>query len=113
VAHHTPVSGLFQWMPNSAHEAKRLRAEIVQFTGLVKTLCMDSKADDHNLYTVLRCHHGMQLLTPRRGMDKTPARQKMSQQLQTKRNRRVYQHRATMVEPLQGLLKALFDLETG
>jgi hypothetical protein len=81
VSHHTPVLGLLQWMPNSAHEAKR--------------------------------DHRMQLLTtPRRGMDKTPARQQMIQQMQTKHNRKIYRQRLTTVEPMQGLVKELFDLET-
>jgi hypothetical protein len=113
VSHHTPVLGLFQWMPNSAHEAKRLQTEIVEFTGLVKKVCMDSKADDQQLYQKLKRDHRMQLLTtPRRGMDKTPARQQMIQQMQSKHNRKIYRQRLTTVEPMQGLVKELFDLET-
>lgn len=113
VTHQGPVLGLFQWMPNSAHEAKRLKAELLPFTGLVKKVCMDSKADDQKLYAELKCHHGMQLLTtPRRGMDKTSARQRMIRQMQTRQNRQIYKHRATTVEPLQGLVKELFELET-
>jgi len=54
VSHHTPVRGMFQWMPNSAHEAKRLQVEISKFTGLVSTVCMDSKADDQQLYQHLK-----------------------------------------------------------
>lgn len=113
VSHQRPVLGFFCWMPNSAHEAKRLKAEIVEFTGLVKKVCMDSKADDQKLYQKLKQEHGMQLLTtPRKGMDKTPARQEMIRQMQTKQNRRIYKHRAITVEPMQGLVKELFDLET-
>jgi hypothetical protein len=74
---------------------------------------MESKADDHKLYDQLKRHHGMQLLTtPRRGMDKTPARQRMIRQMQTKQNRQIYKHRATTVELMQGLVKALFELDT-
>lgn len=113
VSHQTPILGLFQWMPNSAHEAKRLKAEVVQFTGLVKKVCMDSKADDQKLYQTLKREHQMQLLTtPRKGMDKTPARQQMIRQMQSPRNRQVYKQRAITVEPLQGLVKELFTLET-
>jgi len=113
VSHQTPILGLFQWMPNAAHEAKRLKTEIVGFTGMVKTGCMDSKADDQKLYALLRRDHQMQLLTvPRHGMDKTPARQEMIRAMQTLRNRRTYQQRATTVEPMQGLVKELFALET-
>lgn len=113
VSHHLPVLGLFQWMPNSAHEAKRLQAEIVKFGGLVQKVCMDSKADDQQLYYQLKREHRMQLLTtPRRGMDKTPARQQMIQQMQTKQNRKIYKQRLTTVEPMQGVVKELFELET-
>src|SRR5690242_17267628 len=111
VSHHTPVLGLFHWMPNAAHEAKRLKTEIVGFTGVVKTVCMDSKADDQRLYAVLRREHQIHLLTvPRHGMDKTVARQELIRTMQTPRNRRTYQQRAITVEPMQGLVKGLFAL---
>lgn len=113
VSHLVPVLGLFQWMPNSAHEAKRLEAEIVAFTDLVKTVCMDSKADDEKLYSKLKRECRMQLLTrPRKGMDKSPARQKMIKEMQTPRRRKIYKQRSITVEPMQGLVKELFDLET-
>jgi hypothetical protein len=113
VSHKVPVLGLFQWMPNSAHEAKRLEAEIVAFTDLVKTVCMDSKADDEKLYSKLKREHRMQLLTrPRKGMDKSPARRKMIQEMQTPGRRKIYKQRAVTVEPMQGLVKELFDLES-
>jgi hypothetical protein len=113
VSHKVPVLGLFCWMPNSAHEAKRLKAEITNFTGLVKKVCMDSKADDQKLYELLKREQRMQLLTtPREGMDKSPARQQMIQEMRTPQNRKTYRQRATTVEPMQGLVKELFDLET-
>ena len=113
VSHKRSVLGLFQWMPNSAHEANRLKAQIVQFTGLVKKVCMDSKADDQKLYKLLRGEHHMQLLTTvRKGMDKTPARQEMSRQMKRPRNQKIYRQRATTVEPMQGVVKELFELET-
>lgn len=113
VSHQVPVLGLFQWMPNSAHEAKRLYAKIVAFTDLVKTVCMDSKADDEKLYSKLKREHRMQLLTtPRQGMDKSPARQKMIREMRTPRKRKIYKQRSVTVEPMQGLVKELFDLET-
>src|SRR4029453_10636845 len=92
VSHQRSVGGLFQWMPNSAHEAKRLKAEIIKFNGLVQKVCMDSKADDQQLYRLLKREHRMQLLTvARQGMDKTPARKKMIQEMQTAGNRKIYQ----------------------
>jgi hypothetical protein len=113
VSHETPVLGLFQWMPNSAHEAKRLEAEIVAFTTLVKFVCMDSKADDEKLYSKLKREDRMQLLTtPRQGMDKSLARQKMIREMRTPRKRKIYKQRSVTVEPMQGLVKELFELET-
>ena len=100
-------------MPNSAHEAKRLKAEIIKFSGLVKKVCMDSKADDQQLYRLLKREHRMQLLTvARQGMDKTPARKKMIQEMQTAGNRNIYQQRKVTVEPMQGLVKERFELDT-
>lgn len=112
VSHDKPVLGLFIWMPNSGHEAKRLGTEIVEFTGLVKTVCMDSKADDQKLYFWLREDLGIQLLTsPRKRFDKTPMRQQMIAELKTEDNLRIYKKRSITVEPMQGLVKDLFDLD--
>lgn len=110
--HQLPILGAFKWMPNSAHEAKRLRAEITQYEGLVKYVCMDSKADDGQLYRDLKAQHDIQLLTAMRCMaDKTPARQQMRQELRLERHRRLYRERQHTVEPMQSLVKDLFDLE--
>ena len=113
VAHRVPVLGLFVWMPNAASEAKRLAKEMPTFAGLVKTVCMDSKADDQKLYYQLKAEHAMQLLTTtRKGMDKTPARQQMMREMQSRQKRKTYKQRATTVEPMQGLVKELFELES-
>lgn len=113
VSHKIPVLGLFQWMPNSAHEAKRLEPEVIAFTGLVKVVCMDSKADDEKLYSRLKNEHQIKLLTtPRKGMDKTDARKAMIQEQYKKTNRKIYRQRSITVEPMQGLVKELFELES-
>jgi Transposase DDE domain len=109
----TPLLGRFVWMPNSAHEAKRLKSEIASFAGLVEKVFMDSKADDQKLYFHLRQEHHIQLVTvPRAGMDKSPERQRMIKQMLTKQNRKDYKQRSTTVEPMQGLVKEIFDLHT-
>ena len=109
----TPIVGVFQWMPNKAHEGKRLEAEIVQFEGMVKKVFMDSKADDQHLYFRLKEDVGMQLVTkPRKNMDKSASRQKMIAQMLTQANMEDYKQRATTVEPMQGLVKDIFDLDT-
>ncbi|MBI3335481.1 MAG: hypothetical protein HY001_03195, partial [Candidatus Portnoybacteria bacterium] len=50
VSHAIPILGIFQWMPNSGNEAKRMRQEIAGYTGMVQKIFMDSKADDQKLY---------------------------------------------------------------
>jgi hypothetical protein len=99
-------------MPNSAHEAKRLQAELPKFERQVKIACMDSKADDYPLYRQLKDHYDIQLLTTmRRGKDKTPERQQMRRELNTERHRRIYAQRSHMVEPMQSLVKNIFELD--
>jgi hypothetical protein len=47
----------------------------------------------------------------RRGKDKTPERQQMRQDLNTQRHRRIYAQRSQTVEPMQSLVKNIFDLD--
>ena len=106
-----PVLGRFIWMPNSAHEAKRLQVEMPPYKGLIQTICMDSKADDCQLHAHLQQSCRMQLLTvPRSGADKTPERRHMIGQMRGRFNRMIYRQRSTTVEPMQGLVKDIFDL---
>ena len=110
--HQTHVLGAFKWMPNSAHEAKRLRAEIGQSARLSKYVCMDSQADDVPRYRDRKDQYDMQLLTTmRRTKDKAPARQPMRQELRTERHRRIYRERGYTVEPMQSLVKDIFELD--
>ena len=110
--HEIPIVGLFQWMPNSGNDAKRMEREIVKYQKLVKTICMDSKADDQKLYFKLKKDCGIQLLTKcRKHMDKTPLRKLMIKQLSVKKLKKIYQKRSVTVEPMQGLVKDIFDLD--
>jgi hypothetical protein len=109
-SHRVPLVGVFQWMPNSGHEAKRMAGEIVAYAGRITTVCMDSKADDQHLYFKLKQGHHIQLVTtPRKGMNKSPARQQMIKEMQSKQNQRDYKKRSTTVEPMQGLVADIFD----
>lgn len=111
--HGQSVLGLFIWMPNSAHEGKRLGEELPPFQRLLETVCMDSKADDQKLYFAFKAQ-GIQLLTrTRKGQDKAPARRQMIREMNTRGYRKLYRERGQVVEPLQGLVKELFDLERG
>jgi hypothetical protein len=108
-----PVVGLFQWMPNSGHEAKRLESEIGRFHGVVQQVFVDRKADDQDLSFGFQRDDGIQLVTkPRNGMDNSLSRQPMIQEMLTPANVAEYKHRSTTVEPMQGLVKEIFGLAT-
>lgn len=107
-----PIVGIFQWMKNSGNEAKRMEREIVKYTGIIKKIFMDSKADDAPMYFRLKQENRIQLVTaPRKGMDKSPIRKQMIQDMLTKRNKTDYQKRSTTVEPMQGLIDNIFELD--
>ena len=112
VTHDKSILGLFVWMTNAAHEGKRLGMEIPLYRKLIRTVCMDSKADDQKLYFALKEQNQIQLLTrPRRGMNKSPRRKKMIREMQTRTNRKLFRERGTTVEPMQGVVKDIFDLD--
>ncbi len=106
------ILGVFKWMRNSANEAKRMWLETGKLKGLITTVLMDSKAEDQALFFELHRQRRMLLLTtPRKGADKSPARQRMVKVLKQNQNQRLYQQRRSTVEPMQGLLKDIFELE--
>lgn len=106
------VLGVFKWMRNSAHEAKRRWLETGKLKGLITTVLMDSKADDKDLFFELQRQRGIRLLTTsRNGADKSPARQRMVKVLKQRKNQRLYKQRSYTVEPLQGLVKDIFELD--
>jgi DDE family transposase len=104
--------GAFKWMRNSGNEAKRMWLETGKLKGLITTVLMDSKADDKDLFFELQRQRGMLLLTTsRKGADKSPARQRMVQVLKQRKNQRLYKQRSYTVEPMQGVIKDIFELE--
>jgi hypothetical protein len=110
--HGIPLVGLFCWMPNAAHEGKRMEREVTRLQGLIETVCMDSKADDEKMYRRLREQQGITLLTvPRRKMDKSARRQAMIAEQKQAENRRIYRQRKVTVEPMQALMKEIFGIE--
>ncbi len=103
VSNKLPVLLQFKWMPNSAHEAKRMELEIVKFTKSVETVCIDSKADDEKMFTRLKTEQGIKLLTvPRSQMEKSEARKRMITEQMKPENRQIYRRRSITVEPMQG-----------
>lgn len=110
--HKLPIVGIFQWMPNSGNEAKRMEIEIIKYENVIKKVFMDSKADDQKLYFKLKKNYHIQLVTvTRKGMDKSPLRKKMIKEMLTKKNKKDYKERSTTVEPMQGLVANIFELE--
>jgi hypothetical protein len=107
----TPIVGIFQWMRNSGNEAKRMQEEIKKYAGIIKKVFMDSRADDQKIYYDLKRNHRIQLVTaPRQGMDKSPSRKQMIREMLTEKNKQAYKERSTTVEPMQGLVADIFEL---
>lgn len=108
----TPIVGLFVWMPNNGNEAKKMEREITQYDQSIRTVLMDSKADDQRMYWRLKNNHHIQLVTvPRKNMDKSEERKIYIKNMLTRKNIKTYKKRSTTVEPMQGLVKELFDLD--
>jgi hypothetical protein len=104
--------GAFKWMRNSGNEAKRMWLETGKLKGLITTVLMDSKADDKDLFFEFQRQRQMLLLTtPRKGAERSSARQRMVQVLKQRKNKRLYKQRSYTVEPMQGLVKDIFELE--
>jgi hypothetical protein len=111
--HGIPLVSLFCRMPNATHEAKRREREVIGLEGFIETVCLDSKADDEKLWRRLREKQGIKLLTvPRRKMDKSGRRQAMIAEQEKVENRALYRQRKMTVEPMQGLMKEGFGLES-
>ena len=99
-------------MRNSSNEAKRMWLETGKLKGLITTVLMDSKADGKDLFREFqRQRHMLLLTTPRKGADKSPARRRMVQVLKQRKNKRLYKQRGYTVEPMQGLVKDIFELD--
>ena len=112
VSHAPCVLGAFKYIRNSAHEAKRLWLETGHLRGVVTTVIMDGKADDQALFAEFQRQRKMTLLTtPRKNSDHTEARQQMSQLLNLPTNRKLRKQRGQTVEPMQGVVKAIFALD--
>lgn len=111
VSHNTAVLGCFLWMPNSANEARRMYEEARHYKGLIRYLVMDRKADSRRLFDDLRSNYRMRLFTVcRRHMNKTPLRRQLIAAMKTKLCRKYIKERGHTVEPMQGLVKDIFDL---
>jgi hypothetical protein len=112
VSHKVPVLGCFIWMKNSANEAKRMWLE----TGFVKDridyIAMDSKADDYDLFREMDRQRKITLITScRKNKVVSENRQRMLQTMNQPKHKQIYKERSYRVEPMQGLVKDIFELD--
>lgn len=112
VSHENPFLGCFIWMPNSGNEAKRLWHETGHYKGRVDYVAMDSKADDYALFFELKRQRKMKLITHcRKHMDKTEKRREMIDFMNQPDHKKIYKLRSIRVEPMQALVKDIFELD--
>ena len=98
-------------MKNSSNEAKRLRLEASHYKGLIDYVAMDSKAHDYDLYCEFKRQSQIKLVTLcRQNMDKTEKRRQTIADTHQPRHKQIYKERGYRVEPMQGLVKEIFDL---
>lgn len=110
-SHKEPFLGCFMWMKNSRNEAKRLWLETSYYKGLIDYVAMDSKADDYDLYSEFDRQRKIKLVTfCRQNMDKTEKRRQMIADMHQPQHKQIYKERGYRVEPMQGLVKEIFDL---
>ena len=88
------------------------RHETAFLKGHIDYVSMDSKADSYPLYREFNRQKKMTLVTScRRKENKTKHRILMHQSLQTPKLKQIYKERSYRVEPMQGLVKDIFDLD--
>jgi hypothetical protein len=111
-SHKHPVLGCYLWMRNSANEAKRMWLETARLKGRVDYIAMDSKADDSDLFREFQRQRKMNMITCcRPNMDKTAVRKKMIAFMKMPKQKKIYRERSYKVEPMQGLVKDIFELD--
>lgn len=111
-SHKHPVLGCFLWIRNSANEAKRMWLETAHLKGQIDYVVMDSKADDADLFREFQRQRKIKMITCCRSkMDKTLGRKKMIAFMKKPKHKKIYRERSYKVEPMQGLVKDIFELD--
>ena len=112
VSHKVPVLGCFLWMKNSANEAKRMWLETGHLKDQVDYVAMDSKADDYDLFREMERQRKVTLITScRKNKVVSENRQRMCKVMKQPKHRQIYKERSYRVEPMQGLVKDIFELD--
>lgn len=109
VEHEYQILCQFKWMRNCGDDSKVMHEVVKELP--IKTVCMDSKADSQKMYHDLKDNYQIQLLTRPRKKIKSESRRQMYREIMTKQNIRIYKVRSQSVEPIQGLIKDIFDLD--
>ena len=110
-SHKVPLLGCFVWMRNSANEAKRLWLQTAPLKGKIDYVAMDSKADDYDLYREFSRQRKIKLVTYcREHMNKSEKRRQMIADMHQPLYQQIYKQRGYRVEPMQGIVKDIFDL---
>ncbi len=111
-SHTIPVLGAFMWMKNSANESKRMWLETGHLKNVIDNIVMDSKADDVALFREFERQRNMTMITScRQNMLKSEARIEMNAVMNQPKNKKIYKERSMRVEPMQGLVKDIFELD--
>lgn len=111
-SHQFPVLGCFMWMPNSGNEAKRMWLETGHLKNRIDYVSMDSKADSYPLFREFKRQRRMTLVTgSRRKINVSENRKAMHRLMRASKLKQIYKERSFRVEPMQGLLKNIFDLD--
>ena len=111
-SHKIPVLGRFIYMRNSKNEAKKLWHETYHHKNITDYVVMDSKADDSDLFREMKRQRNILLITRcRKNMNKSPERRKMIEIMEQPAHKALFGQRGFTVEPVQGLVKDIFDLD--
>ena len=98
-------------MKNSANEARKMWLETSHFKDQIDYAAMDSKADNSRHFREYKRQRKINLITCcRQNMDKTRLRRKMIKFMEKPKHKKIYRERSFKVEPMQGLVKDIFDL---
>ena len=98
-------------MRNSANEAKKMWLETSYIKDQIDYVAMDSKADNSRHFREYKRQGKINLITCcRQNMDKSTHRKQMIKFMQKPKHKKIYRERAVKVEPMQGLVKDIFDL---
>ena len=111
-SHKVPFLGSFIWMKNSANEAKKMWLETSHIKEQIDYVAMDSKADNSRHFREYKRQRKINLITYcRQNMHKSPHRKKMIKFMQKPKHKKIYRERAFKVEPMQGLVKDIFEID--